>query len=1227
MTTTQEFTPIEAIELMAGSVPEAERPNNPELILIRYPETAPEGPLAVHAYKYCFLERKDSFIRKSLGAPQLRYLVDPDTICERRKKVVASWIRDMLQYKFSKNTSDGIGRCLDWIDERRLNSFIYEKETAQDVYQNHTNFLLNALAMKQMSYIVANKYQCNMRAVLEYSTGVSKKNIKGWAQPITGKDQTLRHERKQLILQTFSKVTAKELLVGSDHGSGGLESPETFAIRFPATTTTQSQVLYIFQYCFLKRERVKSSTAPPKTSFYVDQTTLCQKRRKLVSMWAQDILIGNSSFGTALITAQCFNWIDGRELNNYLYDEGSARQLYQAFSTYLSETPNEISLAHSSRKQCAMRAIIEYSTGISVDIIKNWAVALPYRELHPHQKIYVPIEVNTLRVGADYSEATEFKPESVVIEFSSAFKIPAFRYCYLDRLSIVEQTERIRYYENNVNVASLSKLRVDLVHKWAKDMLSNHIGRIDSESICSALDWIDINGRGDELHKLGGAQELYKDFSTQLLHALEEKTNVAKKDRREAIQQQKAMRYLASLATSEPLEVVGTWATEIFTETGHGKPSAIDHLRDVETYELVADSSDRVIDSYEPERVILKFGQGRLLIFRYCYLRRGNLFDSFTNSPLRYQVDPRSLCIRRCKLIKLLVDRALSGVINYGRLCEVLRWLDRIDKSKRHNDLLDIACARQLYNDFTNKLIHGSRLSRVGAKKGISPTTARLRQTALIELLNLAINAPKNDIELWAKRISGKESPRLPQPRQNDDQAQRAFEIHRRFFSGYYEAVINDGQQPLVIELTDLGYDDYIAFHHLTSNLNNYGFDPKAKHQSGRWRPFAFSARGFNTDELSVIREVEGDNYNLNPFWLQSYRNMRRQLASGGGRFDSDTTRVFANRAIKHFGYMLMYVSGCNAGHLSGLVCEESFLPRGQGSNRIVAFKNRPSTEKQQLAVDNKFQKQWRQMIKLRSHMAQLTNQSLPTLGLQVIPLYRTYFKTIDCHNLGDGLAWPAGAPSLDTKTPRKIKIQKKLELTGGDIDFVASMVSNTPETIRGHYAFNNFEDSATQMTHFFNDLRDSANIRISGVPEAPIVEDGEKIPPGKCIASSLENRIYITGIDESRAPELTCGGPLGCLFCASFGICDAYEDIHRLLSVKAYIKIEARHKTQPLQMHAQKLLPAVARIDEIIDAFALRDQASNEMVERAVIAIEKGSLDEFWFAQVNSLLDAMETV
>jgi len=124
----QKFQPIEAIELMAGSAPEAEKPNNPELILVRYPETAPEGPLAVHAYKYCFLERKDSFIRKNLGAPELRYYVNPATICERRKEVVAYWIRDMLQYKFSKNTSDGIGRCLDWIDERRLNSLFTKKK-------------------------------------------------------------------------------------------------------------------------------------------------------------------------------------------------------------------------------------------------------------------------------------------------------------------------------------------------------------------------------------------------------------------------------------------------------------------------------------------------------------------------------------------------------------------------------------------------------------------------------------------------------------------------------------------------------------------------------------------------------------------------------------------------------------------------------------------------------------------------------------------------------------------------------------------------------------------------------------------------------------------------------------------------------------------------------------------------------------------------------------------
>lgn len=1233
MTGTPKLKLIKPIELTAGSEPRAAKPVNPELIAVRYPETAPEGPLLVNAFQYCFLNRKKSWIGNHPNAPKLVFYVDPTTICQKRREVVAAWIKDMLQYKFSKNTADSIGRCLEWIDERELNSFLYEEETAKQIYQEYTTFINDSVSAKEMSYPVANKYQCNMRAVLEYSTGLPKKTIKKWAQPVPAKNRALREKHQRRIRATYSEVVPIEIFVGSDPSSAEIENLVSVAIRFPKTTTAKAYVLYIFQYCFLKREKIKSEEVPPKTHFYVNPETLCHKRKMLVAEWARDLVRSKLSHSTAAIMGQCFDWLDDQELNGCLYDEDTAKTLYKTFTTYLNgriyseknDSQDKISQPHASRKQCSMRTIIQYSTGVPKDIVKTWATPIPFYDPHPHHKNYEPVEATSLRVGRDHSRRNDFKPENVVVEFSSAFKVPAFRYCYLDRLSIVEKKERIRYNVNNVRTASLSKQRCSLVLKWVKDMLSNHVGRTDSTYISSVLDWIDISGRSRELHELGEAKKLYKDYTAHLQATRFSKDIVSKSDRRKASQQQKAMRYLVALAISTSSKNVQKWASEISPDAIKQQEIIIDHFSDVDTYELIANSTDRVIEDFEPERVILRFNQGRLLIYRYCYLKRGTLFHSFTNSSYNHKVDQSSLCPERCKLIKRLIERALTGVTNFSRLDSVLFQLNVIDKEGRHKDLLDLERARQLYRNITDALIHQSRLSRVGKRKGISPGNARLRQNAMIDLISLAIDVSKAVIESWARRITERGRTPLPQPRQNEDEAQRAYEIHRRFFSGYCKAIINKKQMPLVIKLSDLGFDDYIAFHHLTSSYNDYGLNKQSTYKSGKWRPYAFSADGFDDDEDSVVRKTAGNEHNPDLAWLPYYREIRKQIIARNWSFDSDTTRVFANRAMKHFGYMLMYVSGCNAGHLAGLVCEESFLPKDQGSNRIVAFKNRPITERQELTVDNKFQKEWRQMIGLRKCMTVYTDQPLPAMGLHIVPLYRTYFKTIDCHDIGSGLAWPDGAPNLSTKTPRKIKIQKNLELTGGDIDLVAGMVSNTPKTIRGHYAFNTFEDSASQMSQFFDDLRESANLRVSGVPEAPIVEDGEDIPPGKCIASSMEDRAYIEGVDESRAPELTCGGPLGCLFCASFGIRDDYEDIHRLLSVKAYIKIQSQHKSQTLEAHTQKFLPAVARIDEIIDAFASRGEPSRDKVERADGAIAKGDLDEFWFAQVNALLDATE--
>lgn len=425
-----------------------------------------------------------------------------------------------------------------------------------------------------------------------------------------------------------------------------------------------------------------------------------------------------------------------------------------------------------------------------------------------------------------------------------------------------------------------------------------------------------------------------------------------------------------------------------------------------------------------------------------------------------------------------------------------------------------------------------------------------------------------------------------------------------------------------------MGYENYIAFSFRNSNYTDY----EARGKKRTWREAAFSENGFDTDIESVKRKTG----NLGIGWTNQstnkYNFTKTSLEATGFAFSLETIRHFANRAIKHFGHMLMYASGANANHLASIDCQDSMLTKKIGTNRLIAYKQRSLNEMQTLTVPGAFRKEWRQMIRLRDQIASWCGKDAPRFGLFTGRVNnagkkggKNEFIKLSATDLSLSLAWPDNGPRQTTRTPRKIKIQKLLEISGGNVSLVSGMVSNRPRTIQKHYGFKTFEDSAKQMSEFFNALKTSANLRVSGSPSAPIVRTGERIPTGKCTATSEDDRAYIDGIDESQAPDLTCGAPLACFFCKSFGILNDYEDIHRILSVAAYIKFESNHKSQAIEIHAKKFLPVIHRIEEIIDSFERRGETEKQIVCRAQNAIEKGNLDLFWQSQVNSLLDAME--
>jgi hypothetical protein len=664
--------------------------------------------------------------------------------------------------------------------------------------------------------------------------------------------------------------------------------------------------------------------------------------------------------------------------------------------------------------------------------------------------------------------------------------------------------------------------------------------------------------------------------------------------------------------------------------------SVTGNYTETSTVDVLSDSSDVTIDIVSPELTIARFSKGQgIHAYRYCYLDRRSLTGkpgSITNltdyKNGLYGVNTKSLCDDRVKIVRRWLNDIVTGECNYTTAYHIQMGFDWCDKHNRGAGLLAEQSSKDLYVDYTNELLHRVRLSKVGKKEGIGRAHAAALQRAFRKLIGYTTGRSDSVVMTWAPVIEkrkGIES--LPQANLSDAEAKKAFEMHRRFFWAYSDAVIKNSASPLVVKLDDLGFENLITFGGQANNYQSWGNN---RVNSRGWQQFAFSEQGFDSDwrsikEKAAIKGIDLDRKAYKAFWGSAKTFSKR-------KFTPRTLTNFSNRAMKHFGYLLMFASGCNADHLDGIDVENSMQEKASGSKRLIAHKDRSSNEKQQLSVSTHFSKQWRQFLLLREWMSKFHDKPYPSYGLCIFITNTSSsrfpvdsFEALSHESIKCGLFWPEGAPGLLTRAPRKIVSQKKLELSGGNVGLVASLLSQSEATVRKHYAFRDQDEASKQLSRFFEGMRVSANLRVSGVASAPVIAGGKRIPVGQCVAESESDIRLIQGIDEQRAPELNCGSPLSCFFCESFGIHSDLTDIKRLLSVKEYIRYQSNHKSHSINEHGQKFLPVVARIDEIIEAFSQRDSASKKIVESASEGIKRGELDKFWLAHINALIDAME--
>lgn len=653
----------------------------------------------------------------------------------------------------------------------------------------------------------------------------------------------------------------------------------------------------------------------------------------------------------------------------------------------------------------------------------------------------------------------------------------------------------------------------------------------------------------------------------------------------------------------------------------------------VKTTEYSADSTDQAPNILRPERSVVRFDKARenIYTFRSCYIDRESLNRKAKGGAARTQVNESSLSKVRIPIVRLWVRDVLEGNVNLGTSRQIEQFFDWIDQNGFSHRLESVEDIKEVYRSYTDHLYHLLRLPKIGKKGGLKRGTAFGKQRAARLIAHYATGIQQAVIEHWAPYINASRGRSAPTPRLNDHEVPIAAEIHERFFLAYSKCILTEQPKPLIVKIGDLGFPDFVLFSTGVHSHNDWGKASSLNRSSqteALWMKYAFTRDGIipHWPAVRALAERDGIELGASGEGNRASKQFAQAVNAHKGSFNFFTQRLFANRAAIHFGHLLLYYAGLNASLLDSIDFSQTRLDKESGSNRIVAIKGRSLQESQSHTVDSRFVRTiWTQYLKLRKWMEAHSPEPVGSDGIFTLPTEMgRSIEFVNSDKLRSDIFWPDGGPSLATRTAKKYKTTTMLEDTMGDLGLVAHATSTSVGTVKKHYAFKTAEDAARELSVFFRAMMESARIRVSGQAVAPVVVSGNKITVGRCTGESEFDLKQIEGFDE-RAPKPRCGAPMTCFFCESYGIHASEQDILRVLSVKEWISYQSQDKSKDIDEHAKKFLPIVSRIDEIVDAFYSRDDASAVIVKKARQKVTRGNLDIYWQNKIDALIDAME--
>ena len=642
------------------------------------------------------------------------------------------------------------------------------------------------------------------------------------------------------------------------------------------------------------------------------------------------------------------------------------------------------------------------------------------------------------------------------------------------------------------------------------------------------------------------------------------------------------------------------------------------------TYDVVSDlviiekNGDATPDFINPTRVVIKHGTAVFHIWRACYKLVKDHWRGTGGSVLL-----SSLCPKRREIIRRVIKRRRSLGM------EVLRVVPEAIAIFENKLLLDCIFDKELavniYKQITEELLAEASLSKIKTDKNLhsarSKATLRNLQSAIRITISFCSEIPVDTLKKSAELVVDDTQLKRPKnPSRSKEKVQELWAVQKRHFFSIAEYLEKgDMRYPLVVMLEDLGYPDYALY---TRNQDSYlikaerDSDPllaACTDNDGIWIVDSVDARKERFSNLGL--EYDAETYHHKKRYLYALSDDRKKTSKQAGLY---------RRLSIHFASLLLLNSGCNREQLAYLNFEAK-LSTGPHAKRQPAAKPRAKYQEKPVSFSANFLPIWRKYVALRRKMLEIYDPSHGPYGIPYVSHDMSSLKEMTAAQFsGAILGLPEGLDRADAFTGRKFKTTTLLDQTKGNVALVSKIIGRNEATTRKYYLWKNFNESAINLTRFFEVLTEAATIKSEGYSaQIPIIEGGEPIPTGRCEDIEQTGPTQIEGVTEF-ASEPRCGAPVTCFFCTHYGIHADVEDIKLILSAKAWLLRQTKAASTDINEHIAKYLPIIERIDDIIEDFKAQNERFDLITKTAMDEIAKGLYSPFWKLKLDAFLDAI---